>query len=36
VADLARAILWPEDTSRLARSYYQRLDHVNDEEPQDA
>jgi CRISPR system Cascade subunit CasB len=36
VADLAGAILWPEDTSRLARSYYQRLDHVNDEEPQDA
>jgi CRISPR system Cascade subunit CasB len=36
VTDLARAILWPDDTSRLARSYYQQLDHVKDGETQDA
>lgn len=36
VTDLARAILRPEESSRLARSYYQQLDHVKSEEPQDA
>lgn len=36
VTDLARAILWPDDTSRLARSYYHQLDHVKDEDTQDA
>lgn len=36
VTDLARAILWPDDTSRIARSYYQQLDHVKDEDTQDA
>lgn len=35
VADLARAILWPDNTSRLARSYYQQLDHTKSEETQD-
>lgn len=32
VTDLARAILWPEETSRLARTYYQQLDHTKPEE----
>lgn len=36
VIDLARAILWPEDTSRLARAYYHQLDHSKPEESQDA
>lgn len=36
VTDLARAILWPGDISRLARSYYHQLDHVKDEDTQDA
>ncbi len=36
VVDLARAILWPDDTGRLARSYYHQLDHVKDEDTQDA
>lgn len=36
VTDLARAILWPDDTGRLARAYYHHLDHVKSEEPQDA
>ncbi|MFC7705778.1 type I-E CRISPR-associated protein Cse2/CasB [Plastorhodobacter daqingensis] len=35
VIDLARAILWPADTSRLARSYYQHLDHSTLKEHQD-
>lgn len=36
VTDLARAIHWPDDASRLARSYYHQLDHVKDEDTQDA
>jgi CRISPR system Cascade subunit CasB len=36
VTDLARAILRPDDTSRLARSYYHQLDHVTSEDTQDA
>jgi CRISPR system Cascade subunit CasB len=36
VTDLARTILWPDDTSRLARSYYHQLDHVKDEDTQNA
>jgi CRISPR system Cascade subunit CasB len=36
VTDLARAILWPDDTSRLARSYYRQFDHVKDEDTQNA
>ncbi len=36
VTDLAQAVLWPDDTSRLARSYYQQLDHVKSEDTQDA
>lgn len=36
VADLARAILSPADTSHLARRYYEKTDHVKAEEPQDA
>ncbi|RWR45275.1 hypothetical protein EOW65_17015 [Sinirhodobacter ferrireducens] len=35
VTDLASTILWPENTSRLARSYYQQIDHSKPEEPQD-
>ena len=35
VTDLARAILWPDDTGRLARSYYHQLDHVKSEDTQD-
>lgn len=34
VTDLARAILWPEDSSRLARAYYQQTDHSKSKEPQ--
>lgn len=34
--DLARAILWPDDTSRLARSYYHQLDHLTSEDIQNA
>lgn len=36
VTDLAHAILWPDDTSRFARSYYKQLDHVTVEDTQDA
>lgn len=36
VTDLARAILWPDDTSRLARNYYNQIDHVKSEDTQDA
>jgi CRISPR system Cascade subunit CasB len=36
VTDLARTVLWPEDTSRLARSYYRHLDNPKPEVPQDA
>lgn len=36
VIDLARAILWPDDTSRLARSYYHQFDRVKDKDIQDA
>ena len=36
VTYLARAILWPDDTSRLARNYYHQLDHLKDEDTQDA
>lgn len=32
VTDLARAILWPDETSRLARTYYQHLDQTKPEE----
>lgn len=35
VTDLAGAILWPENTGRLARTYYQQTDHSKAEEPQD-
>lgn len=34
VTDLARTLLWPEQTSRLARTYYQQP-HSKPEEPQD-
>lgn len=33
VRDLARAILWPADTSHLARRYYEKTDHVKPEGP---
>lgn len=36
VTDLARSILWPDDANRLARAYYQQLDHSKTEEPKDA
>ena len=36
VTDLARTILWPDDTIRLARSYYHQLDHVKDEDTEHA
>lgn len=36
VTDLARAILWPDDTSRIARSYYHQLDHFIAEDTQHA
>lgn len=36
VTDLAGAILWPQATSRLARTYYQKLDHVKSEDTQNA
>lgn len=35
VTDLARTLLWPQETSRLARTYYQQPDHSKPEEPQD-
>lgn len=35
VRDLAQAILWPADTSHLARRYYEKTDHVKPEDPQD-
>jgi CRISPR type I-E-associated protein CasB/Cse2 len=35
VRDLAQSILWPLETSRLARRYYEKTDHVKPEEPQD-
>lgn len=34
IPDLARAVFWPNDSHRLARSYYQQLDHSLTEEPQ--
>ena len=36
VVDLAWTILRPEGASRLARAYYQQIDNVTSEEPQDA
>ena len=36
VTDLASAILWPADTNKLARRYYERLDHSPTKEPEDA
>jgi len=35
VRELARATLWPADTSNLARRYYEKTDHVKPEDPQD-
>lgn len=35
VRDLARSILWPADTSLLARRYYEKTDHVKPEDTQD-
>lgn len=35
VRDLAQAILWPADTSNLARRYYEKTDHVKPEDHQD-
>lgn len=36
VCDLAQAIFLPADTSNLARRYYEKSDHVKDEDTQDA
>lgn len=36
VTDLARAILWHDDTNRLARNYYRQLDHVKSKDTRDA
>lgn len=36
VTDLARTILWPDDGSRIARTYYQQFDHSKPEETKDA
>lgn len=35
VTDLARSILWPSDTSHLARRYYEKTDHVKAEATKD-
>lgn len=35
VGDLARAVLWPDDASHLARRYYEKTDHVKTEDTQD-